>query len=219
VDHTNDTRVAYHLPVAAAAERLGLSQAAVRQRIKRGSLEVRRKDGRVFVVLSQDILDAENERQKRTITRSRPRGRAMVRTTARTSSENKGLGDDPQPSGKEDEGLSKAFDDLAEAFARDMKRQIERLEGQVDNLQAELRRKDEQHGDEMERKDILLRGYQQQVETLSERIAVMADRPQLMAPSLPIDYRHEQEEAKATRQVLSGIVDVLGRIYRRGRDG
>ena len=212
MERTNDTPIAYKFSVKEAAERMGISEPAVRQRIKRGTIDVRRNGGSVFVMLNQGIIDAEKERQRRTSARSRSVQSTMVRTTEELSSQNSELANDPQPSGK-------AFDDLAEAFAHDMKRQIERLEGQVDNLQAELRHKDDQHGNEMERKDILLQGYQKQVETLTERIGIMAARPQLIASTAAlVNQEGEKEEAKATRQVLAGIVDMLGRIYRRGRE-
>jgi len=105
------------------------------------------------------------------------------------------------------------FDRVAEAFALDMRRQIRRLEVQNDTQQAELRDMRQQHADqvrqmqdsrdELERRlTTLMQQQQQQLADLNERLA-------LPSPEDVNEKRH-------TRAVLAGIVDVLGRLYRRG---
>src|SRR5690348_4211908 len=43
-----------------AADRLGISEQAVRQRIRRQTLPAQRLDGRLYVVLSADLLEASS---------------------------------------------------------------------------------------------------------------------------------------------------------------
>ena len=55
------------LKVPEAAERLGISQNAVRQRIKRGQIRTTKVKGRVFVILDQDdIVETKSEDQSQT---------------------------------------------------------------------------------------------------------------------------------------------------------
>ena len=64
-----------------------------------------------------------------------------------------------------------AYDDLAEAWARDLRRQLERLEQEVERLLKELSETRERHAEEMRRKDILLQGNQEALMTSIARIA------------------------------------------------
>ena len=63
-----------------------------------------------------------------------------------------------------------AYDDLAEAWARDLRRQLERLEHEVERLLKELSATRERHAEEMRRKDILLQGNQEALMTSIARI-------------------------------------------------
>lgn len=62
---------------------------------------------------------------------------------------------------------------LANAYLDDLRRQIGRLEKQVDDLQGELRAERERVAEEMRRKDVLLQGAQQQIALLSERLGLL----------------------------------------------
>jgi len=59
------------------------------------------------------------------------------------------------------ERANQAYDELAEAWARDLRHQLERLERQVDRLQGELSDMRQRHAEEMRRKDVLLQGNQE----------------------------------------------------------
>ena len=54
-----------YLTIAAAARRLGLTEAAVRQRIRRGTLPSEKLNGRLHVVLSTDVTPVETMAMQR----------------------------------------------------------------------------------------------------------------------------------------------------------
>ena len=70
---------------------------------------------------------------------------------------------------------------LAEAWVADLKRQIARLEREVDSLHEELREQRAQHAEELRRKDVLLQGAQLHISTLTDRLKLLP--PPNTAPS------------------------------------
>jgi len=190
-----EPRIRYQLSVADAAAQLGLSEGAVRQRIRRGTLEVRRKGRRLLVLLSQSDLDQEQDGVLQRPTASGEAERTMdavhetsetpehkaepksPRTVRPESTRTTGTGEAMVPQ-HELERVQRAYDELAEAWAKDLRHQLSRLEREVDRLQSELSEVRKRHAEEMRRKDVLLQGNQ---EALATWIAQFSGR----APALP----------------------------------
>lgn len=63
---------------------------------------------------------------------------------------------------------------MAKAYLEELKRQVARLESQVDRLQGDLRIERDRFSEDLRRKDILLQGAQGQVMQLSDRMRLLA---------------------------------------------
>jgi hypothetical protein len=72
---------------------------------------------------------------------------------------------------------NRAYDELAEAWARDLRHQLERLEREVDRLQGELSETRQRHTEEMRRKDVLLQGNQETLATWIARLPAAGAKP------------------------------------------
>ena len=71
-------------------------------------------------------------------------------------------------------------DKVTDAWIEDLRRQVGRLEGQVDDLQHEIHDQRETHAEEMRRKDILVQGAMQQIAHLTEIAGLPPPSPELM---------------------------------------
>ncbi len=155
-----DGKIRYQLSVREAAERLGVSEGAVRQRIRRGTLDIRRKDRRLVVLLSEadvvqdDLQDMAASSPDTTIPSDDTR---TVHEPSRTDVSHT----EHLVSRSELDSANQAYDELAQAWARDLRRQLDRLEQEVDRLHGELSEMRKRHAEEMRRKDILLQGNQE----------------------------------------------------------
>lgn len=194
-----EATIRYQLSVAEAARRLGLTEGAIRQRIRRGTLLVRRKERRLYVVLGEaDLADlAAPEHHEPP---SRHSDTRIVQGSAEppqasqiaapgvdtspvpTDTREQRVQDDREPMvpRRELDQSRAAFDDLAEAWARDLRHQLGRLEREVDRLQGELSEMRKRHAEEMRRKDILLQGNQ---EALTAWISHMTGAPRALPPA------------------------------------
>ena len=155
-----DGKVRYQLSVREAAEHLRISEGAVRQRIRRGTLDVRRKDRRLLVLLSeadvvQDDLQIDTEESPEPA-----KSNDDTRTVQSPPRTDERPGDE-MVARRELESANQAYDELAQAWARDLRRQLGRLEQEVDRLHGELSEMRKRHAEEMRRKDILLQGNQE----------------------------------------------------------
>ncbi len=159
----SDTQVRYQLSVRDTAVQLGISEGAVRQRIRRGSLEARRKGRRVLVLLTEADVAAEGYQDEDELNHT-------VRIV-QAPDETLPPAQNGTISRAELDQANAAYDDLAEAWARDLRRQLERLENEVERLLKELSETRERHAEEMRRKDILLQGNQEALMTSIARIA------------------------------------------------
>jgi len=197
-DPVGEAKIRYQLSVAEAAQRLGLSEGAIRQRIRRGTLLVRRKNRRLYVVLGeQDLADLgipepDSRQADPNATRTVQDAAAPADPTDLVSELDSGpvqadtqatpVQDASEPTVPREEldRVRVAYDELAEAWARDLRHQLARLEREVDRLQGELSEMRKRHAEEMRRKDILLQGNQ---EALSAWISHMTGAPRVLPPS------------------------------------
>ena len=85
---------------------------------------------------------------------------------------------EPVASQNELASANQAYDELAQAWARDLRHQLERLEREVDRLQGELSAMRERHAEEIRRKDILLQGNQEALmATIGRLTGPVSDNP------------------------------------------
>ena len=76
-------------------------------------------------------------------------------------------------------------DRVADDWIEDLRRQVSRLEGQVDDLQSEIHDQRETHAEEMRRKDILIQGAMQQIAHLTEVAGLPPPSPELRQLEMP----------------------------------
>jgi len=187
-----DAKIRYQLSVTEAARRLGLTEGAVRQRIRRGTLVVRRKNRRLYVLLGEaDVADptgpeADDTRIVRHVDAAtgpgEPAPSGTDKRTVRDRSAEPSAADrsDSMVPRRELDRAREAYDELAEAWARDLRHQLGRLEREVDRLQGELSEMRKRHAEEMRRKDVLLQGNQ---EALTAWISHMTGAPRVLSPT------------------------------------
>ncbi len=186
--------------VRAAARNFGISENAVRNRIKRGTLGAERRQGRVSVWV--EGLDRPNQAAA-----AQPgdpySGRLAGEPRQLEAVARRALGD---------------YDELAEAWARDLGRQIGRLERQIDELHAELRaeraraeRLADNHGEDMRRMATLLQTAQQQIGELTRHAAELAPNTAALAEARSSGHTAARAEIKP---LLSMILETLRRRKR-----
>ncbi len=143
--------------VRVAARGLGISENAVRNMVKRGTLQAERRQGRVYVSVDRNPRpsDASAGRPSNEPTHLSIDAAADQWTAAASNLET------------EQRRARRDYDDLVEAWSRDLRRQIGRLEGQIDALNAELKaeragaeRLTDSHGEDMRRMATLLQTAQ-----------------------------------------------------------
>lgn len=186
--------------VGAAARNLGISENAVRNRIKRGTLGAERRQGRVSVWvegvgrLSEAAAGQLSDQY---------RGRAPSEARELEAAARRALGD---------------YDELAEAWARDLRRQIGRLERQIDELHVELRaeraraeRLADNHSEDMRRMATLLQAAQQQIGDLTRHAALLGPSAVAMEEARSSGRAEMRAEIKP---LLSMILETLRRRKR-----
>jgi hypothetical protein len=134
------------LPVAEAAERLGVSQAAIRQRLRRGTLTSYRADGRVYVVIPDTTA----------LTSSHP-----ADSTSCDTADTPAVSADPAAIATENtaEAVRTAVAAVTAAYTTT----IEQLTGEVAFLREELRAGQETRQREVSELHILLQRAQAQI--------------------------------------------------------
>jgi hypothetical protein len=172
-----EPRIRYQLSVVEAAGRLGVSEGAVRQRIRRGTLDVRRKGRRLVVLLSEaDVKTPHDATGPKGAEAGDDTRTVQVQRDHTESASGEPAGEAMVPR-SELERANRAYDELAEAWARDLRHQLERLEREVDRLQGELSEMRQRHAEEMRRKDVLLQGNQEALATWIARLGAASANP------------------------------------------
>ena len=89
---------------------------------------------------------------------------------------------------------------VANDWIEDLRRQVSRLEGQVDELQSDIHDQRETHAEEMRRKDIMVQGAMQQIAHLTE----IAGLP---SPSEPKQIESAAASGRSTGGTLEAEVE------------
>ncbi len=183
--------------VRTAARDLGISENAVRNRIKRGTLGAERRDGRVYVSIADDARPSGPAEH---LVDDQPHGQlaaeiGRLQTAARQA--------------------NRDYEDLAEAWARDLRRQIGRLEHQIDGLNSELQaeraraeRLADNYSEEIRRLTTLLQTAQQRIGDLTNKLALPAPAEAALQNARTSGRAEAQAEVK---DVLAALVEMLRR--------